>query len=192
MIGRFPIYLDSAPKDEREKWEYVLGLIEKIDPSVRSFVENAPDGTLRVLGPFTVKTGECLVLCSPLPALFRLLVLTVPEHARAVIRPNSAFVEIDTVRSLFTEPGSYVLKIKDAENVSLKQLARDFRTFLGLNVKPNFILERMNVSPGKIFLTVRALDRPTAALLNFARYAGLGTNRKYGKGDVEVFRIAES
>lgn len=191
MIGRFPIYLENAPTDDESKWQFVLNLIKRIDGGVHNFLLAAPDGTLRIIGPFQVKSGDCLIICSPLPALFKFLVLTIPRFVKAVVKPKNAFVDIKTKKELFTEPGKYVLKIKNAESISFKQLSLDFEMFLGIRLKPKYVFEHMKNSGIYTYLNVIAENKDATALLNFSRYAGFGTNRKYGRGDVEIFRIAD-
>jgi hypothetical protein len=131
------------------------------------------------------------VLSSPLPALFKFLVLNVPAKTQAVIRPDRAFVEISNTKSLFKPPSTYILKIRNAESVSFNQLVHDFWMFLGIKIKPEFLFKSVKVDGIYTYVTMRTLNKDASALINFARYVGIGKNRKYGYGDVEIFELKE-
>lgn len=191
MIGRFPVYTNIDFSSDEEKWQYVLQLIKDLDKAVYEFLLSSPDGTLRVVGPFQTKHNNCLVLSSPLPALFRFLVLNIPIKTQAVVRPDKAFVELTTIKELFGPPSTYILKIRNAESISFKQLIHDFWMFLGTKIKPEFFFKTVKVNEIYTYITIKAVNKDASALINFARYAGLGENRKYGYGDVEIFELKE-
>lgn len=191
MIGRFPVYTKATFTNDEEKWQYVLKIIRDIDEAIYEFLLNSPDGTLRVVGPFQTKHSNCIVLSSPLPAFFRFLILNLPEKAQAVIKPNRAFVEVISTRSLFKPPSTYILKIRNAESINFNQLIHDFWMFLGIKIKPEFFFKSIKVNGIYTYVTVKTLNKDASALVNFARYAGIGKNRKYGYGDVEIFELRE-
>lgn len=192
MIGRFPIYTNETFEDQEEKWQYVLRLIRDIDEAVYKFLLDAPDGTLRVVGPIRTKRENCLILSSPLPALFRFLVLNLPSRVEIVLKPDNAFVEITTVRKLFRPPAVYTLKIDSASSISFKKLTSEFLEFLGLKVEPKYLFKSIKVTERYTYITVKTLNPDASALINFSRYIGFGENRKLGFGDVEIFEIAET
>ncbi|MCS7175392.1 hypothetical protein [Pseudothermotoga sp.] len=191
MIGRFPIYTSEIFNDHEEKWQYVLKLIKDINEAIYEFVLNAPDGTLRVMGPVRTKHGNCLVLSSPLPALFRFFILNLPNELKSSFRSDNPFFEWTLTKELFTPPSTYILKIYDADVISFKQLISDFSMFLGINIKPKYLFASMKVDRTNTYITIRTLNEDASALMKFSRYAGFGENRKYGFGDVEVFEVGE-
>lgn len=191
VIGRFPVYTKTLFTSDEEKWQYVLQIIRDIDGAVYEFLLNSPDGTLRVVGPFQTKHNNCVVLSSPLPALFRFLVLNLPGKVQTVIKQKSAFVEIAVAKSLFKPPSTYILKIRNAKSISFNQLVHDFWIFLGIKIKPEFFFKSVKVDGIYTYVTMRTLNKDASALVNFTRYAGLGEDRKYGYGDVEVFEVKE-
>lgn len=191
MIGRFPVYTKTIFASDEEKWSYILQIIEDLDKAVYEFLLNSPDGTLRVVGPFQTKHNHCLVLSSPLPALFRFLVLNIPNKVQAVIKPDKAFVEITTTKALFKPPSTYILKIRNAESISFNQIVYDFQMFLGIKIKPEFLFKSVKVDGIYTYITIKTLNKDASALANFMRYAGIGKDRKYGYGDVEIFELKE-
>ncbi|MEN3008995.1 hypothetical protein [Pseudothermotoga sp.] len=191
MIGRFPIYTSEIFNDHEEKWQYVLKLIKDVDEAVHEFVLNAPDGTLRVMGPVRTKRGNCLVLSSPLPALFQFLMLNLPIEVKSSFKSDNPFFEWTHTKKLFTSPGTYILKIHDADIISFKQLINDFWMFLGIKIKPKYLFASMKVDRANTYITIKTLNEDASALMRFSRYAGFGGNRKYGFGDVEVFEVGE-
>ncbi|MEJ5230198.1 MAG: hypothetical protein WHT65_09375, partial [Pseudothermotoga sp.] len=138
MIGRFPLYTDRFFNSDEEKWQYVIEIIERADKAASEFILNSPDGTLRVVGPFQTKRGNCLVISCPLPALFRFLVMNLPAVVNCVIKPRRAFVELTTSKELFEKPTTYILKVKNAHYISFKRLIEDFYNFLGIRIKPEY------------------------------------------------------
>lgn len=191
MIGRFPIYTNEVFKDQEEKWHYVLKLIRDIDEAVYRFLLEAPDGTLRVVGPVQTRNGNCLILCSPLPVLFRFLVLNLPSITKATVKPDETFVEITTVKKLFRPPSIYTLKIFDASSMSFKKLTEEFWEFLGVKIEPRYLFKSFKIGGKHTYITVKTLNSDASALINFSRYIGFGENRKLGFGDVEIFEITE-
>jgi len=191
MIGRFPIYIHQCYTDHEERWQYILKIIKDLDEAVYQFLLSAPDGTLRVVGPFNTKRGSCMVLSTPLPALFRFLVLNLPTKVKTVVKQDKAFVELSTTKQLFKRPATYVLKIKDADEISFRQLIHDFGMFLGLKIQPIFLFDSVKVSGSYTFITLKALNKDASAMVNFSRYSGIGNNRKYGFGDVEIFTLEQ-
>jgi hypothetical protein len=177
--------------NDEEKWQYVLRIIRDIDKAVYEFLLNSPDGTLRVVGPFQTKHSSFIVLSSPLPALFRFLVLNLPSKVQAIIKSDRAFVEITNKKSLLKPPSTYILKIRNAESISFNQLVHDFWMFLGVKIKPEFLLKSVKVDGIYTYVTIKTLNKDASALVNFARYAGIGENRKYGYGDTEIFELRE-
>jgi hypothetical protein len=190
VFGRFPVYVEEELSGEK-KWEFILSKIESIDPAVASFIEEAPDGTFRVIGPFRVRSGYALVLSSPLSSLFRFLVLNIPRVMNAVVRPERAYVEIYDKKTLFEDPGVFALKVKGVNSFSLKQLKEDMKLFLGEEIEPNFLpVSAKNLKSGLV-VTLRTLDPQTTALVRLSRLCGVGKNRRLGLGDVEIYRIVE-
>lgn len=192
MFGRFPVYVDEEITSIDQKWSFVLEKIESVDPAVARFIEEAPDGVLRVIGPFKAKRGNVLILASPLPALFHFLVLNVPRVLRAVIKPDRPYVEIKEKKDLFEPPGTYILKVKYCDFFSLKQLARDMEMFLGMRVNPEFLPLSYKRMGHNLIVTLRSFNDETSALVRFARFCGVGKDRKHGFGDVEVFRVVDA
>lgn len=191
MIGRFPIYTNETFEDREQKWQYVLGLIRDIDEAVYRFLLNAPDGTLRVVGPVQTKRGNCLILSSPLPALFRFLVLNLPSRTGTTLKPDNALVEITTVKKLFRPPAVYALKINGASSINFKKLTSEFFEFLGSKIEPKYHFKSIKVTEKHTYITIETLNSDASALVNFSRYIGFGENRKLGFGDVEIFELTK-
>ncbi|KUK22382.1 MAG: Uncharacterized protein XD57_1522 [Thermotoga petrophila] len=191
VVGRFPIYVEEEFISDEKKWEFVLSKIESIDPAVASFVEEAPDGTMRVIGPFRARSGYALVISSPLSSLFHFLVLNIPRVLNAVVKPGKAYVEIYEKRDLFDSPGVFTLKVKGTKGFSLKQLKEDTKLFLGVDVEPAFQPISLRNTKNGVIVTVKTLTPETTALVKLSRLCGTGESRRYGHGDVEIYRIVE-
>ncbi|PLV58077.1 hypothetical protein [Thermotoga sp. KOL6] len=191
MFGRFPIYVEEELSSEEEKWGFVLSKVRSIDSGVASFLEEAPDGTLRIIGPFKARKGYALVLSSPFPPIFRFLVLNIPTVLKAVVKPGKAYVEILEKKDLFEKPGLFILKVKRSGVFSINQLKRDMRIFLGETIDPLFIPISMKTSKGGLLVTLKTLNPETTALVKFSRFVGVGENRKFGCGDVEIYKLIE-
>jgi len=109
----------------------------------------------------------------------------------AVVKPGKAYVEIYEKRDLFDSPGVFTLKVKGAKGFSLKQTKEDMKLFFGVDVEPAFQPVSLRSTKNGVIVTVKTLTPETTALVKLSRLCGTGENRRYGHGDVEIYRIVE-
>jgi|GEM_PF-672741 len=190
IIGRFPIVLNEVSKcTDEEKREYVFEKIKDIDKAIYNFILNAPDGTLRILGPYKRKKGETFVIASPFSQLFKHLLILMPKYFNCRVSSDNQFTEIIEINDLFENPGRFYV-ISDA-NVHLSQSANDILTFLGLKVNPKVLPIEYRKLKEKRHYVFAALTRETSAAVRILRYTGVGENRMLSNADVVIYRLDE-
>lgn len=187
LIGRFPLYTNLEVEElEKRKFDYVLELIKKFSIATYEFIKNAPDGVLRVIGPFKAKKSKSrLIISSPVPMIFQSLLLNLPKVSNCVIKTDRPYVEIIEVRNLFSEPSEYVLKVYSM-SLNLEDAKDEFKLFIGKKLNPQFEFLEMKRLKNHMLINLRTLNRDASALINFLRFSGLRNNRDK---DVLIWKI---
>jgi hypothetical protein len=190
LIGRFPLYTDLDVEElEKIKFDYVLDLIKKCSIATYEFIKNAPDGVLRVIGPFEAKKSKSrLIISSPVPMIFQNLLLELPRVANCVVKRNRAYVDILEVHNLFSEPSEYVLKVFSM-SLDLETAKDEFKLFIGKELDPRLELLEIKRFKGYMLVHLKTFNKDASALINFLRFSGLKGNRDK---DVLIWRIENS
>ncbi|MEM1973895.1 MAG: hypothetical protein QXN68_03800 [Thermoplasmata archaeon] len=187
LIGRFPVYVQTTFSTQEEKWSYFLNVIKEINEGVYHFITNAPDGTLRILGPYKRKKSEMVIISSPFPFLFSQLLLTLPRRFKSKVSADDPYTEIVQVSDLFGKPGDYYIISDDLINLS--QVAKEFEQFTGIQVTPKYIPLEFKNMKGKKYYLYRALTSETVALIKFIRFSGVGRQRSFSNKDVLIYAV---
>lgn len=203
-FGRFAVYFEGAELESlrKKKLDVVLSALERLSKGAGKDALDQPDGAFRVIGPIKGRNAAGLVIVSPFPPLFEILLRSFKNSLRkdlnGFIPKWLVGLEIPNIEYMMTVGIYKVSIIKSAVGFKwikkeLKAAAAKANMYLGFKIKDisyellESHLRRRNGLKG--YFILKALDSYTAFIVNYLRYTGIGENLTMGNGDVIIERV---